>query len=260
MVLERLVGKSLLKKQPDVAFFLGFVFTLLGFATSYLIFVSGMSVAMIGWSSIMILPYIIKIMRPDSPEYQSVFSPGSPSIRFFASLFIGMALAYTILFGILNPTIRDMAFDTQLSIIGGRFGDDLTAGMFGLPNLFYEIISNNLLIVAIAIVLSYFYGSGAIFVLNYNASIAGIVYGSSINALIWGGIPLFSSPMLYLPHTILEIMAYLLAAIAGISLSKPLTKKNTSMIKRDSIILITAAAGLILLGGLVEVIVPFLKF
>jgi len=258
MVLERIVGQSLLRQKPDVGIFIGFIFTLIGFATSYLIFVAGMSVAMIGFSSLLILPYIMKIMKPESPEYTSVFSKKSPSIMFFVFLFLGMALAYTILFGILRPDIRDISFRTQLDIIGGDFSRQLVSGAFGLPTIFYEIVLNNLTIVAIAVVLSYFYGSGSVFVLNYNASIAGIVYGSVINSLIWGGIPLFANPILYLPHTILEILGYLLASIAGITISKPLTDKNTRLIERDSIILVAAAVALIIIGGLVEVTVPFL--
>jgi len=258
MVLERVVGRSLLEKKPDVALFIGFVFTLIGFTTSYIIFFSGMSVAMIGFSSLLILPYIMKIMKPESSKYTSVFARNNPSIKFFVFLFLGMALSYTILFGVLRPDMRDTAFDTQLTIIGAKFAGDFSTGMFGLPSIFFEIISNNLIIVVVAVALSYFYGSGAIFVLNYNASIAGIVYGSWLNTLIWGGYPLFGAPILYLPHTILEILAYLLAAIAGITISKPLTGRNIGLIRRDTVLLIAVAVALILVGGIVEVTVPFL--
>lgn len=258
MVLERMIGRSLVQKKPDVALFIGFIFTLIGFVTSYFIFSSGMSIAMIGFASILILPYIVKIMKPESSEYTSIFAKDSPSLKFFSFLFLGMALAYTILFAVLSPEIgQEIAFKTQIDIVtrnvpGGG------AGLFSLPQVFYDIVSNNLMIVAVAIILSYFYGSGAIFVLNYNASIAGIVYGSPLNALIWGGIPLFGNPLLYLPHTILEILGYLFAAIAGITLSKPLTRKNKALIQRDTIFLIVSAIALILLAGWVEVTVPFL--
>ncbi len=268
MVLERIVGKSLLDKKPDVALFIGFMFTLVAFATSYVIFSSGMSVAMIGFSSILILPYIMKIMRPESPQYTSVFNKQNPSIKFFAFLFIGMALAYTLLFGMLRPDMRENAFQTQISVIEGRFTGEAAAGMFGLPQVFYEIMFNNLLIVIIAVLLSYFYGSGAIFVLNYNASIAGIVYGSWINVLIWGPPSLwgvsgalhevYASWLLFLPHTIIEILAYLLAAIAGLAITKPLTRENSRLIRRDSVVLMTLAFALVVIGALVEVSVPII--
>ncbi|MBI4021458.1 MAG: stage II sporulation protein M [Candidatus Aenigmarchaeota archaeon] len=260
MVLDRIIGQDLLTTKPDVGLFLGFVFTLIGFATSYLIFVSGMSIAMIGFSSLLMLPYIIKIMKPESSQYAPVFSRKNPSLEFFAFLFLGMALAYTILFGILSPGIRDLAFDNQLDVIAGRAA--ATAGSFIDTGFFMSIFSNNILIVAIAVILSYFYGAGAIFVLNYNASIAGIVYGSWISALLWPAGPLapFASTniMLFLPHTILEILGYLLASVAGIILSKPLTRRNSRPIERDVAILVAASGGLILVGALVEVIVPFL--
>lgn len=256
MVLDRIIGQTLLTNKPDVAFFIGFVFTIIAFLTSYLIFISEMSIAMIGFASLLILPYIIKIMRPESPSYTSVFKKENPSLKFFAALFLGMALAYTILFGIMSEDIVQVAFENQLSIIQGRFAQP--SGNFFNEALFTGIVQNNLIIVAIAVVLSYFYGSGAIFVLNYNASIAGIVYGCPLNSLIWGWCTLFANPILFLPHTILEILGYLLAAIAGITLSKPLTQRNTKLIERDSVILIVAAVALIIVGGVVEVTVPFL--
>ena len=117
MVLERVFGRSIIEEKPDVALFIGFMFTLIGFATSYLIFISGMSVAMIGFSSLLILPYIMLVMRPGSARYISVFSSKSNSIKFFLFLFAGMALAYTILFAILSPVMLETAFSTQLDII-----------------------------------------------------------------------------------------------------------------------------------------------
>jgi uncharacterized membrane protein SpoIIM required for sporulation len=267
MVLDRVLGRDILTDQPDVAFFIGFIFVLIGFISSYLIFSAGMSIAMIGFSSLLILPYIIKIMRPESSHYTSVFDKKNSTIKFFGYLFLGMALAYTVLFGVLNPTTLETAFAMQLDIVNpGRTmeGSFTAAGLeFNPTQLFMEIVSNNIIIVVIAILMSFVYGSGAIFILNYNASIAGIVYGSNINLFIWGETAvnyLFQFPILYLPHTIIEITAYLLAGICGVILSKPVTRKNKNLIQRDAMILFIAAIALILIGGVVEVTVPFLQF
>ncbi len=262
MVLDRLIAPAQLKNQPDVAAFLGFIFVLVGFITSFLIFVSGMSVAMIGLSSMLMVPYAMKILGVETSRYVTIFSPKNAAIKFYSFLFFGMAFAYTILFGVLSPKTLQIAFKSQLEVIGAPLSSSVAGGLAGAFsvnwNLFYSIVTNNMLIVIVAILLSFVYGTGAIFVLNYNASIAGIVYGSIINAFIWGGVPLFAYPWLYLPHTILEILAYLLAAIAGSALSKPMTNRSKNLIYRDVSLLFAGAVALVLLGGYVEVIVPFL--
>ena len=84
------------------------------------------------------------------------------------------------------------------------------------------------------------------------------MWGSAINAFLWGGIPLFSNPIAYLPHTILEILAYLIAALAGTIITKPLTKENGRLIGRDASIMVAAAYILIFVAAWVEVTVPFL--
>ncbi|MBU0953570.1 MAG: stage II sporulation protein M [Nanoarchaeota archaeon] len=257
MVLERMIAATQLKNQPDVAMFIGFIFVLVGFITSFLIFVTGMSVAMIGLSSMLMVPYAMKILNLEKSRYRSVFSKENGAVKFYSFLFFGMAFAYTILFGVLNPKTLQIAFKSQLDIIGAPLASSVAGAFATNWSLFYQIISNNLTIIVVLILLSFVYGTGSIFVLNYNASIAGIVYGSILNAFIWGGIPLFAYPWLYLPHTILEILAYLLAAVAGSILSKPLTKRYKSLIYRDFSLLFAAAVLLVILGGYVEVTVPF---
>ena len=254
MVLDRVVDRAILENRPDVAVFLGFTFVMVGFVSSVFLFNSAISISMVGLSSLLILPYMIKILKPDSPDYTSIFSRRNKYLKFYAFLFLGMSLAYTLLFGTLSPAMLEKSFSNQLEVVGSGVG-----GMLAFPTLFYiQIVANNLLIVSIAIILSFVYGAGSVFVLNYNASIAGVVYGSAINAFLWGGIPLFSNPIAYLPHTILEILAYLIAALAGTIITKPLTKENGRLIGRDASIMVAAAYILIFVAAWVEVTVPFL--
>lgn len=257
MVLERIIGVSLIRNKPDVALFIGFMFVLVGFATSYAIFRTGMSVAMIGFSCFLILPYILKIFKPESPQYESVLGKKNKNMWFFIYLFAGMTFAYTILFGILPPSVLPTAFATQIEVVSGA-GSAVAGEFIFSTDFFVQIVANNLMIAVIALLLSFVYGSGAIFILNYNASIAGIVYGSSLHVMIWGGmsgIPLYSAPLFYIPHTILEVLGYLFVAVAGLILAKPITQGNERLIKRDIIILSAAAFALIIVGGIVEVYV-----
>ncbi|HLD78791.1 MAG TPA: stage II sporulation protein M [archaeon] len=250
MVLDRAVERSLLEHKPDVAAIIGFLFVLVGFLSALFMFSAAISVAMIGLSSMLMVPYVMKIVKPDEPSYASVFGKRNKSIAFYGFLFLGMAVAYTLLFGVLNPALLERTFGVQLDAISVTI-----SGRFWSPGIYLGIVANNLLIVCIAILLSFVYGTGAVFILNYNASIAGVVYGSSLNALLWGGIPLFAHPLAYLPHTIIEITAYLLAALCGNIITKPMRGKR-SPIPRDAALLLGLSLGLIFLGGWVELVVP----
>jgi len=140
-------------------------------------------------------------------------------------------------------------------------------GNFFNPGFFIDIVSNNVTIVLICVLLSLFYGAGAIFILNYNASILGVIYGSSVRPLIWGmeGVPMvFSSILVFVPHTFLEILGYLMAAISGGILSNAFTVRMDTMegvrtgrlFLRDSVIFLVFAMALIIAGGFVETVLP----
>jgi uncharacterized membrane protein SpoIIM required for sporulation len=122
------------------------------------------------------------------------------------------------------------------------------AGHLGVPDAFVMILGNNVIILIIAFALSVFFGAGSIFVLNYNASIAGVLYGSAFRTMLWG-VPAFSSNLLlFVPHTIIEILAYLLAAVGGGILVRGLTKDNI----RDSSVLFVISFMILVLGAWIE--------
>jgi uncharacterized membrane protein SpoIIM required for sporulation len=146
----------------------------------------------------------------------NVFSRHKDTIYFYIFLFIGMFFGYFFLFSFLPQDLAEMAFQNQLDIIPSSRGYFSTLPSYS--PLFWNIVANNLRLVIICVLLSLVYGSGAVFILNYNASIAGVLYGSSLRALLAGivtGGGILSNPLVYLPHTSLEIFAYLLAAISG---------------------------------------------
>ena len=81
-----------------------------------------------------------------------------------------------------------------------------------------------------------------------------MLYGSSFRTLLYGTAPFASNIIFFLPHTILEIVGYLLAAVSGGILVRGLDKDNVY----DALIIFTIALSLIFVAGWVEVVVPFL--
>ena len=254
LIFSKFIYPDLLKKRPAFAAIAAAFFVLIGFIAAFFVFSSSMSIAMIAFGSLLLLPFIIKILEPNT-DYEppkgkplrlsDIFKTHNRLIVFYVFLFFGMALEYTLLFAVLPPTLSDTAFSNQMALIG-------PAGQFGLPDMFASILGNNVMILIIAFALSVFFGAGSIFVLNYNASIAGVLYGSTFRTLLWGTPPVAANLLFFLPHTILEILAYLLAAVGGGILVRGLTKENV----RDSAVLFVISLMVLILAAWVEVQVP----
>src|SRR3989344_2376944 len=208
----KFINVELLEKRPLMAFLLSSFFIIIGFISSLFIFYSELSIGMIAISSLLILPFVTKILQYHKEKkkksrvfIKSILVKHDKIIEFYISLFFGMVLSYIFLFSIIPSHIVDVSFQHQLS--------KFSPGDFVSPP-FFEIIKNNLVIVVIAFSFSVFYGAGSIFVLNYNASIIGAFYGFILRSFLYS-MPISINIVSLIPHTFLEILAYLLASIAG---------------------------------------------
>lgn len=254
LIFTRFIYPDLLKKKPAFAGIAAAFFVLIGFIAAFFIFSAALSIAMVAFGSLLLLPFIVKILEPNH-EYEpprgkpvrlsDIFQKHNRLIVFYVFLFFGMALEYMLLFAVLPPALSDAAFSNQIALLG-------PAGQFGLPKLFAAILGNNLMILIIAFALSVFFGAGSIFVLSYNASIAGVLYGSAFRTMLWGTPALAANLILFLPHTILEILAYLLAAVGGGILVRGLSRENI----RDSAVLFVISLMILILAAWIEVNVP----
>lgn len=248
--------------HPSYSFIVAMIFVMVGFLFALLIFPAEFSIAMVTFSTILIVPYTLKILkREEFSKVQKIknafknFSAHNRIIILFIFLFFGMVIEYMILFAFIPPNITQLAFGNQIMTIS-----DTPSKYFLNMDFFFKILMNNLRLVFICYILSLFYGIGALYILNYNASIAGIVYGNTIRPLIWGGsMPTFAVAklFLFLPHLITEVIAYLLAAIAGILLLKSFTGKSPTTLT-ESIVILMEAVALVILAGVLEITVPFM--
>jgi len=260
LIFMKLVSPEAVKKNPGYGFVIAAFFVLIGFMAAFFIFSVALSMAMLAFGSLLMLPFLVKILDADAeqktPEEATLKSFSSKSfgailkkhenmITFYMLLFFGMAVEYMFLFAFLPPDISQSAFSQQLSLFG-------PAGHFSVP--YANILLNNLQILFIAFVLSVFYGAGSMFVLTYNASIVGVMYGAPIKALIWGNVgfaPFYANLLSYIPHTIVEIMAYLFAAVAGGIL---VSRREEDIL--EATFLFCIAIALVFLGWYIEVTVP----
>jgi len=257
----KILDPDYIKKRPSNAMFVAAFMVILGFASAFVIFPAEFNISIITFSSLFMLPFVMRILETEKlgktgTKIVDVFKRHNPIIMFFIFIFVGMTIEYTLLFGLAPPNIGNVAFEQQLNLVLRS-----PAGYFAGPDIFWEIVTNNIRLVFICMLLSVFYGVGAIFILNYNSSIVGMIYGSGIRTLVWGATyPVFPNPLWYLPHIILEVAAYLLASIAGAMMyrSIKLGEKSYNKLMRDSMLLLAFSIILIFVAGYVEITVPFI--
>ncbi len=141
-------------------------------------------------------------------------------------------------------------------------------GAFNSDYSFPEILVNNLKVMILSFFISFIFGTGAIFILSWNAAVVGIFIGNIGKDLI----QIHSSKMIAFImalfqglsgialHGIPEIAAYCIAGIAGAILSIGMTKRHkTDIIINDSVKLFLISIAIIVTAAFIEVyITPIL--
>jgi uncharacterized membrane protein SpoIIM required for sporulation len=237
--------QQLLQKPVWAAITAGF-FVVMSFTASFLIFFSFMSIAMVALATMLILPYLVDIFSRNYYHTQGVKGLLAPLrkyeryISLYTWMFFGMSLVWALLYAVMPPVLGDEAFSVQLSFLNPM-------PAFIQPDIALSIFVNNIQLALFAFALSPFWGAGSLFILGYIASLAAVIYGSPLRALIYN-VPSMNVSLLFLPHTILEILGYLFAAVAGIALVKKIDKESLI----DASWLLTVSIILIAFGAIIE--------
>jgi len=120
---------------------------------------------------------------------------------------------------------------------------------------FQKIIVNNIGVLFLSFVFSFLFGAGAVFILAWNASVLAAAIG--ITAKTFGsavvGLPV--AILVFLPHGILEILAYFIGAVAGGLISTVIMRKNSKkfwFVISDGLQLMLVAAVLLVVAAIVE--------
>ena len=185
-------------------------------------------------------------------------------------LFFGITLALVLSYVVLPTEVTDNVFNLQKEAIvnvNANIQSNATGNVSRI-NVLGKIFFNNLSVLFFCLVFSFLYGTGAIFILTWNASViaaamgglikselakvASLVGFSSISAYF--GITTFSF-FRYMTHGILEVASYFIAGLAGGIISIALIRHNLKeeRVLVDAFDLILISVGLLLIAGVVEV-------
>lgn len=288
MVLEYIFNPFVLKKKPWEMFLVGFIYSIIALFLSYLVFkeVSGLLTVFLVVVAILPTMYItIKSEEELDLKYTGewkLLQEHAKVIIFLLFMFLGITAAFIASYVFLPHQVVDNIFDLQHKAIvnvnnyvkGNIVGEGITAQVTK-TNVFVKIFLNNLKVLFFCLIFSLLYGSGALFILTWNASVIAAAVGSLIKNKIAAtassvGLGLLSayfgtvafSFFKYMLHGILEITAYFVGALAGGILSMALIKKDLSYdsIMTDILDLVLISIGFLLVGGIVEVYITPLLF
>lgn len=238
MVLEHIFPEDWLERKGIYAFLLGVGYSIIGVLIGSILFPGDPALVAVAFTSMLLLPELYKIFsieeRQESLEQRvslrSIWRNDIEVIRIYIFLFLGIMLVYSIGTILLPELQANNLFREQLEIrFGQGFAGSATAGsatgeIFS-SGLFFVLLTNNFLVLMACFILALLAGDGAIFLISWNASVWGTIFGLTAKnaALFSGQHPLYFFALIMaivFPHMIIEAISYFLAAISGSVISK----------------------------------------
>ncbi len=254
MVLDRIAGTKEILKDPLKAFGLGIVISLISLFVAYSIFPQSTGLFTVIIITLSSLPFINRLLRYEAHEDEKMMDTHTFFQRYgdiifaYVALFSGMIIAMSLSFVILPDTVVEKVFSDQINEV------NLIRGRFDFGNKFVEIFANNSSVLTLSFLFSFLFGSGAIFILAWNASVLSSAIG--LIAKSSGGlIALPSAVLMFIPHGTFEIGAYFIGAIAGGLVSAAVTRRKSVKfwdIIQDSMKLLAIAFIFLIIGGIIE--------
>ncbi|MFH1589163.1 MAG: stage II sporulation protein M [archaeon] len=276
MVLESLTTPFKAENRPSRLIFLGFMYCSVAIFLSLWIFRSYSSLIMVFLTVMACVPLLYNTIKMEEEKdlqdmgEKWLLKEHSKALMAFISLFIGITLACVLWYSVLPKDTVLVLFETQFSTLE-NINPNVTGLVSGNINSFVGIFLNNVKVLIFCILFSFLYGSGAIFILTWNASVIGVAIGNFIRTEITYYSSLFGFEKIaqhfniisfgllkYVIHGIPEIFAYFVAGLAGGIISVAVIRhdfgtRKFEHILLDSADLILLSLIILLLAGVLEV-------
>jgi len=281
MVLESLLRWKEAMKHPFFMLIASVFICSVSLWAAYMSFPKSASILAIAFVTITLVPLFHKIFKEE--EEEEAERPGFAAfflarhfnvVKIYAFFFVGLILAYAFWYSIVSPDVRIVMFAEQEATLSGiaNIRADLTgqaSGSYSACGLeamcwFNVIFINNTFFVLFpALIFSFVFGAGAVFLIGWNASVLGVLIGKDIvfYAASHGGVVALSVASIrflgLVPHGLFESMGYFVGAIAGGIIGAAVSKQRhlkgeTWTITKDVIIMLLYAIGFMVIGALIE--------
>lgn len=269
MVLESVLTSREVEKKPLEMFIYSILMASFSLAVAYFIFPSEASVVFLFIITLSIAPVIYNVLKDEeqieedkSPEDTSFFETHEDVLKVYANFFLGVVVALSFWYTVLPDSIAAQVFETEVSTVRSISTGQVSIGGAALSSLGAGgIFFNNIKVLLISFFMSFFFGTGAIFILTWNASVISVFIGTLARGLSFHA----SSPLyayLYaLPtgllsialHGVPEILAYCIGGMAGGILSAGVIRnKKLDVVLRDSMMFLALASVIIFVSAGIE--------
>jgi uncharacterized membrane protein SpoIIM required for sporulation len=282
MVLESIIRPLRAEKRPWELFFYGILITSIGLFLGYWVFRDKADMVLIFLTVFAATPLMFHAVRLEEKKdiqtesEKTMLAEHSKLISFYIFLFLGMTVSLVIWYVVL-PT--DMSADifrqqtttiTQINAPIAKTTGNLASSNAVSSQVFMRIFTNNIKVLIFCIIFSFLYGAGAIFILTWNASVVAVAIGNLIKIGIAkyaaaAGLTKIAAMMQtvtfsisrYFIHGIPEMLAYMIAGLAGGIISAAIINhhtKNTEFqkIAFDTSTLIIISIAVLFLAAIIE--------
>lgn len=269
MVLESLFSARKIEKNPWDMLILSVIVTLVCIYISYVIFPEYAGIITPLLVTVAMTPIIFMVfkidenMEHDEAKHtieKTFWERHDETLTIFTMFFIGNFLAIFFVSLIAPESFLTSVFAQQINAINAinpPTGQMLGA-VAGGSGLLQIILFNNLKVMFFSFLLSFLIGTGALFILSWNASILAIYLAMFVRAGLYHEFLLRSVGIA--PHAPVEILSYFLAGIAGGILSvgvirEKINSPSFKLVFRDSLIMLGLAFLAVVLGAMLEVLI-----
>ncbi len=282
MVFESLIDSENSEKKLFKVFLLGILYSSLASILSLVIFRNQASLIMVSLTVFASIPLVHRLITLEEKKEFYIkkefflIKEHFKTLSVFLVLFLGFVVSLSLWYVFLPESLVNDLFATQMDTF--RNINSQFTGNFLTSEVFSTIFLNNFYVLLFCLAFSFFYGSGAIFILTWNGSVIACAIGNFVKnglssyAMTLGLTKLgayfhiFSLGILrYMTHGIFEITAFFVGGMAGGIISVAVIKhdlfdKNFKRIIRDSIALFLLAILILAFASLVEVYITPILF
>lgn len=259
MVLEKIVTIRQAVKHPLWMFVIGAIVSIISLFISFLVFPESVGLFTTVLITFIMTPFMVNLLTHETfvteldikkKITQNFFQRHRNMLMVYIAFFSGMIVALSLVFIFLPEETVEKLFNDQITEI------KLIRGSFLDIGTFTKITINNIGVLFLSLLFAFIFGSGAIFILAWNASVLAAAIGLTAKSI--GGV--YGIPVAlitYMPHGIFEIGAYFLAGIAGGILSALVMQRKNELfgvMVRDTIKVVVLAVILLLIGSAIETI------
>lgn len=229
MVIESLINPFKAERAPWEMFFIGGFYSSVAILLSLWVFKPNASLVAVFLTVIACVPIMYGTMKLEEKKDMEIenemilIKEHGRALSFFVFLFLGITLSFTFWYIFLPADITHTLFSVQSKTISD-INTQITGQGINQFTLFSKIFFNNVKVLIFCAIFAFIYGSGAIFILTWNASVIGTAMGNFVRSNLPDAPNFFHyfqitslSLLRYMVHGIPEILAYFMGGLgAGI--------------------------------------------